>query len=251
MDGRVFLPSVYQSITAPPIAGRSGFRWISTPELIIWALAILQCIIMATAFSTDVIFHQMFTILTYEPVNGGVDYVPTNETESGITLVLMVGLWKIYYTRGISQPTLGSSFQLEEAHYTVLKTISDACLNSGIRTNFCADSARLLLGLSTIFIFCNFLAPLVSRRVFIFTVLASGFSCLYGILFVLVWLSEIIQCNKAISFNRPWKNESQMLFYRTFDARPVVPASSFQLYLVCGIISMVELPFLVYRLRTY
>ncbi len=249
MDGRVFLPSVYQSITAPKIAGRSGFRWIGNSEFVIWALSIIQCCFLATAFSVDLIFYQMFTLLTYQPMFGGVDFVPQNETDTGVILILSVGLWKIYYSRAISAPKIGSSFQMDEAHYTVLKTISDTCISSGIRVPFVADSARIMLGIAQLFIFCNFITPLFSRRAFIFTVFGSGFTCLYGMLMMLVWLTEILHCTKQMSLNRPFRNESQMLFFRTFDSRAVIPASSFTNYIICGFIFMLEIPFLVYKMR--
>nr|CDS17258.1 hypothetical protein EgrG_000999700 [Echinococcus granulosus] len=249
MDGKVFLPSVFQAITACRIAGRSGFRWIETTELVIWALTILQVCFLATAFSVDEIFHQVFTLLTFSPIHGGVDFVPLNETDAGITLMLTVGLWKIHYSRAINSPRVDSSFQVSEAHFTVFKSISDVCLSSGLRAPYFAESARILLGIAMLVSFCNFFSPLFSRKAFLFTVLGGGLACMTGILMITIWLLEVLSCSKALSLGGIAQNASRVIYMRTLDVRPVILTTSFYHYLICAIVFVFETPFLLLKMK--
>ncbi|VDM34318.1 unnamed protein product [Hydatigera taeniaeformis] len=224
MGSRTFLPSVFQIVAARNIAGRF-------------------------AFSVDEIFHQVFTLLSFYPTHGGVDFVPTNETTAGITLMLTVGLWKIHYSRAINAPERNSAFQLYEAHFTFLKTVSDVCLSSGLRGPYFAESARILLGVALTTVFCNFFTLLFSRMVFFYAALGAGLACMSGIFMIALWLVEILSCTSALSLDGTRPNTSRVIYMRTVDARPVILTTSFYQYLACAIVSAFQTPILMLNMN--
>lgn len=249
MDGKVFLPSAFQIITARKIAVRSGSRWMGTTELGIWVMDGLRVCFLATAFSVDEIFHQVLTLLTFSPIHGGVDFVPLNETDTGITLMLTIGLWKIHYSRAINAPRADSSFQVCEAHFTILKTISDVCLSSGLRAPYFAEGARILLGAALLVMFCNFFTLLFSRKAFIFTTLGSGLACMSGIFMITLWLIEVFSCTRGLLLDGIAPNTSRVVYMRTLDARPVILTTSFYHYLICAVIFVFETPVLLLKVK--
>ncbi|KAL5110304.1 hypothetical protein TcWFU_004793 [Taenia crassiceps] len=244
MDGKVFT-SVFQAITARKIAGRTGIRWVGTTELAVWILSIFQVCFLSAAFVVDEIFHQVFTLLAFSPIHGVIDLVPLNETDAGITLMLTVGLWKIHYSRAFNAPGADSSFQVCEAHFTVLKTVSDVCLSSGLRAPYFAESARLLLGVALLVMFCNFFTLFFSRKAFVFTAIGSGFACMSGIFMIIVCLLEVLSCTKGLSLDGTARNASRVIYMRTLDARPVILTTGFYHYIICAIIFVFEIPFLL------
>ncbi|KAL5961266.1 hypothetical protein TSMEX_010988 [Taenia solium] len=198
MDGKVFLPSVFQAITA---------------------------------------------------LHGGVDFVPLNETGVGIALMLTIGLWKIHYSRAINAPRADSSFQVCEAHFTVLKTISDVCLSSGLRAPYFAESARILLGIALLVMFCNFFTLLFSRKAFLFTMMGGGLACMSGIFMTTIWLIEVLGCTRGLSLDAIAPNASRVVYMRTLDARPVILTTSFYHYLICALIFVFETPFVLLKMK--